>query len=346
MLELIKPLKLKPGDLVATVSLSWGGAGDAETRWRYDLGKKRLEEIFDLQVIEMSNTLIGREFLYHHPEKRAQDLMDAFRNPDIKAIFSCIGGEESVRMLPYIDFDVIRKNPKIFIGYSDTTISHYICLKSGLSSFYGPSVLAELAENVQIFPYTVKWLRKVLFSDTPAGLIEPSTTWTSERIPWLIENRDKEKTMFPNTGPIVLQGKGKVKGRLIGGCMEVLEMLKDTKLWPDKSAFDSVILFLETSENMPSPAYVEYWLRNYGSSGILQRINGLIWSKPYNEKYFEEYQKLIKKIVTDELGLTNLPIIYNMNFGHTEPMMILPFGCMAEMNCDNASFSLLEEAVV
>lgn len=97
----------------------------------------------------MENTLKGSEYLYNHPEKRAHDFMDAFVNPSVKAIFSCIGGDESVRMLPYIDFDIIRNNPKILIGYSDTTISHLMCLKAGVSSFYGPSLLAELAENIK-----------------------------------------------------------------------------------------------------------------------------------------------------------------------------------------------------
>ena len=142
------------GDTVATVSLSWGGAGDEDLLWRYRLGRKRLEEQFGLKVVEMENTLKGSKYLYQHPEARAKDLMDAFSDPAIKAVFSCIGGEESVRMLPYVDFDVVRQNPKIFVGYSDTTITHLICLKAGLSSFYGPSLLAELAENIQIYDYT------------------------------------------------------------------------------------------------------------------------------------------------------------------------------------------------
>ena len=85
----------------------------------------------------MPNTLKGTDYLYNHPEKRAEDLMAAFKDKTIKGIFTCIGGDESIRMLPYIDFDVIRDNPKVFIGYSDTTISHFMCLKAGISSFYG-----------------------------------------------------------------------------------------------------------------------------------------------------------------------------------------------------------------
>ena len=111
MLKLVKPQRLSKGDKVATVSLSWGGAGDEDLLWRYNLGKKRLEEQFGLEVVEMPNTLKGSDYLYEHPEKRAEDLLAAFSDSSIKAIFSCIGGDESVRMLPYIDFDIIKNNP-------------------------------------------------------------------------------------------------------------------------------------------------------------------------------------------------------------------------------------------
>jgi muramoyltetrapeptide carboxypeptidase LdcA involved in peptidoglycan recycling len=85
---LIKPKKLHPGDKVATVSPSWGGAGDPEIRWRYEQGVERLKTVFDLQVVPMPNSLKGTEYLYNHPEARAEDLMAAFRDPDIKAIFT------------------------------------------------------------------------------------------------------------------------------------------------------------------------------------------------------------------------------------------------------------------
>lgn len=131
-MNLIKPVRLSRGDKVATISLSWGGAGDSDILWRYNVGKKRLEKEFGLEVVEMPHTLSGTDYIYNNPEKRAEDLMAAFKDKSIKAIFSCIGGDESVRLLPYIKFDVIRDNPKIFIGYSDTTVTHMICLKAGI----------------------------------------------------------------------------------------------------------------------------------------------------------------------------------------------------------------------
>lgn len=344
-LILQRPPRLQKGDRVATVSLSWGGAGDPEILWRYYQGKSRLEEQFGLAVVEMPHTLKGSDFIYHHPQKRAQDLMRAFADPSIKGIFACIGGDDSVRMLPYIDFSIIKKNPKVFMGYSDTTITHLICLKAGLSSFYGPSVLAEFAENVAMHDYTAQWVEEVLFSSEVIGSIPPSNFWTSEYLPWLEENKGRTRKLLPNSGYEVLQGSGVVQGRLIGGCLEVLEFAKQTELWPSIDQWSGAILFFETSEDQPDPKFVEYWLRNYGSQGILEIINGMIWAKPYDEKFYEEYKGVITKILA-ELGLEELPVLYNMSFGHTAPMTILPYGALAEIDCEHRTFSILESGVV
>ncbi len=344
MMNLIKPNRLRPGDKIATVSSSWGGAGDERLRYRYETGKKRLEEEFGLKVFEMENTLKGSKYLYEHPEKRAEDLMNAFSHSSIKGIFSCIGGDDSIRMLPYIDFEVIRKNPKVFIGYSDTTITHFMCLKAGLSSFYGASILGEFGENVKIYDYTVKWLKKTLFSDEIIGRIPQAEEWTGDRIEWIEENKFKVKTMYKNNGYELLQGKGKVTGHLIGGCMEVMEMMKGSSLWPSQDIFKNSILFFETSEDMPDPTYVKYWLRNYGTLGILNSINGIIWGKPYQEKYYDEYKDMILKVMA-EFGLIDLPILYNMSFGHNQPMMCIPMGVSGEIDCENISFKILDAGV-
>jgi len=341
---LIKPKKLQPGDCVATVSPSWGGAGDPELRWRYDQGVKRLEEVFGLKVIPMPHSLKGSEYLYNHPQARAEDLMTAFKDDRIKGIFSNIGGEESIRLLPFIDFDVIRYNPKVFIGYSDVTVSHLFCHKAGISSFYGPAILTDFAENVEMDRYTIEMVNRTLFSNEKIGDIRPANEWTSERLEWVEENKHLKRTMNKNSGYEVLQGTGKAKGRLIGGCIEVLEFVKGTVLWPDPQDWSDSILFFETSEEKPDPSYIKYWLRNYAAQGILQKANGMIFGKPQDETYYEEYKEAIQTVMK-EYHLENLPILYNLNFGHTEPKFILPYGAKAEVNCENKTFTILESGV-
>lgn len=341
---LIKPKKLQPGDKIATVSPSWGGAGEPALRWRYEQGVKRLEEVFGLKVIPMPNSLKGEDYLYKHPQARAEDLMTAFKDKSIKGIIANIGGEDSIRLLPYIDFNVVRENPKILMGYSDVTISHLVCYKGGISSFYGPAILTDFAENVKIDPYTVEMVNRTLFSNDVIGEIQPANHWTSERLEWIEENKDRRRTTKKNLGYEVLQGSGIAQGRLIGGCIEVLEFAKGTEIWPEKKYWENSILFFETSEEKPEPHLIKYWLRNYAAQGILQKTNGIIFGKPQDEKYYEEYKEVIQ-IVMKENDLEDLPILYNLNFGHTEPKCILPYGALAEINCDKRTFTILESGV-
>lgn len=339
-----KPAMLKSGDTVAAVSLSWGGAGDEGILWRYWQGKQRLEEVFGLHVVEMPHTLSGTQYVYDRPEDRAKDLMDAFRDSSIKGIISCIGGNESIRILPYIDFNVIGANPKVFTGYSDTTIAHLICQKAGISSFYGPCLLVEFGENIAMHDYTARQFRKVVFEDAPIGEIEPSPEWTSEFLPWEEKNRNTARRMNPGSGYELLQGSGIATGRLTGGCIEVLEFAKGTCLWPAPDFWKGKILFLETSEEKPIPQYVEYWLRNYGAQGILQQVSGIVWGKPYDQLYYDEYKSVILKVL-GELGLQQLPVLYNLNFGHTSPICTLPYGALAQIDCERQAFSVLESGV-
>jgi len=341
---MIKPESLKKGDKIATISLSSGLAGDKEFRYRYEIGKKRLENLFGLKVVEMPNSLKGSKYLSNNPKARAVDMMNAFKNKEIKAIFSNIGGDDTLRLLPYIDFDVIKNNPKIFMGYSDTTVNHFMCYKAGLTSYYGPSVLAEFAENVEMHDYTVKWIKKVLFNNKTIGEIESSNYWTSQMLPW--ENRENSKIKRElnkeKRGYELLQGEGVVKGELIGGCIEVLDWLRGTILWPDLEAWENKILFLETSEEKPTPIEIRRYLRSLDAIGIFERLNALIIAKPQAEKYYEEYKEEYLKVIRDEAKRDDLPIMYNMNFGHTAPMFILPYGVEAEIDCDNNRFRINE----
>jgi muramoyltetrapeptide carboxypeptidase LdcA involved in peptidoglycan recycling len=345
MKTLKKPKKLKRGDKVALVSLSWGGAGDADILWRYKQGKERLEQVFGLEVIEMKHTLAGTEYIYNHPQKRAEDLMNAFSDNSIKGIIACIGGIESIRMLPYIDFEIINKNPKVFMGYSDTTTTHLFCYKAGISSIYGPTLLVDFAENVSMSQYTVEHINKTLFKSEVIGKIEPALEWTSEYLPWEEKNKLIQRKYKQNQGYELIQGNGTVQGNLIGGCFEVFDMLRGTEVFPKLEDFDNTILFLETSEEKPPAWFIECGLRNYGINGILGKIKGIIWGKPQDEEYYEEYKIVIRKVMK-EFGREDMPVLCNMNFGHTEPKICLPFGALAEIDCSSTSFSILESAVL
>lgn len=230
------------------------------------------------------------------------------------------------------------------MGYSDDTVSHLFCHKAEIPSFYGPAILTDFAENVEMDPYTIEMVNRTLFSNEAIGEIQPAHEWTSERLEWIEINKDKRRTMQQNNGYELLQGSTTVQGRLIGGCIEVLEFAKGTELWPEKKHWENSILFFETSEDHPEPSYIKYWLRNYAAQGILQKAKGIIFGKPKDEMYYEEYKHEILKVMKEH-NLEDLPILYNLNFGHTEPKFILPYGAMAEIDCENVSFSILENGV-
>lgn len=341
---MIRPPKLKPGDKVATISLSWGGAG--EIPQRYKIGKERLETVFGLSVVETKHALKSNDWLYQNPEARAKDLMEAFLDPTIKAIICNIGGEDSIRTLPFIDFDIIRKHPKIFIGFSDSTISHFCCYKAGLTSFYGTSLLVGFAENVVMHDYEVENIKRTLFSNAPAGTITPNSDgWTNEHLDWFEpSNQLIKRKLNPNQPWRFLQGEGVQQGRLIGGCLEVMNWLRGTSIWPEQAVWKDAILFLETSEEKPIPSSVKYFLRSLAAMGVLKELNGIIMGRPYDALYWDEYDEILLKILREE-GLTDLTVVTGMDFGHTCPTFTLPLGTLAEINCAAKSFSLLESGV-
>ena len=341
---MIKPERLRKGDKIAIVSLSWGGLGDAEFIHKYDIAKERLERDFGLEVVAMPHALKGSEFVYEHPELRAKDLMDAFSDKSVKGIFCAIGGDDSVRLLPYVDYDVIRNNPKIFMGYSDTTVSHFMLNKAGVVSYYGPSIMAEFAEYVEMFDYTEKAVRNVLFEDSEGYEIPSCEYWSKDHVEWAEENINVRKKTIPEEHHYeVLSGSGVITGELLGGCLDVFPMIVGTDVWPRRDEWKGKILLIETSEEKPSPDYVTYYLRNLGAQGILNVINGIVVGKPQDEQFYEEYKKALLSIIK-EFNRPDLPIIYNVNIGHAVPIGILPLGINYEIDLDKKIIRLLESA--
>lgn len=344
---MIKPERLKRGDKVAIVSLSRGLLGEDWAIHKLNIAKERLENDYGLEVTVMPNALKGVDFLDKHPEARAKDLMDAFRDKSIKGIFNAIGGDDAIRLLPYVDFDVIKNNPKIFTGFSDTTTVHFMMYKAGLISYYGASVMNNFAEYIKINDYTKEAIDNVLFNPKNRYEIIPSPvcSYEKDKIWWSPENVNiPRKYHEDKRGYEVLQGTGKVEGRLLGGCADVFIEILGTKLWPSIKEWKNKILFLETSE-MNMPDFELCWLlRGFQAQGIFDVIKGIIVGKPAVEDKYEKYKEVLKKVVCVEANRPDLPIIYNVNFGHAEPIGILPIGVKCEIDCDNKKITLLEPA--
>lgn len=342
MLHLQKPQHLKPGDKVAAVSLSWGAAGVPEIRWRYELGKRRMEELFGLRVVEMPHTLAPETYVSEHPEKRAEDLMAAFADPSIKAVFNVIGGSDSIRMLPYIDFDVIRNNPKIFTGYSDGTTTDYICMKAGVASFYGAHVLNDFAEPGKMHDYTAGIIRRMLFSNEVVGEVAPATEYGQGDVSWT--DPSARRSYRPDWGYECLQG-GVARGTLIGGCFEVFPDFEGNELDPPPEAFDGSILFYEVC-GKPNEEKYRTKLRHYGKKGWFRNITGLLMGKPLGDRAEHDMLNRVTREVLAEFGRSDLPVLANASFGHNCPSGVIPMGAIAEIDCDKGKFTILESTAL
>ena len=345
---LIKPRRLVPGDRIAAVTPSWGGP--SMFPGRYEAGKRQLEETFGVTVVEMAHTLAPTDWIAANPKARAEDLMAAFADPSIAGIIATIGGEDSIRLLPHLDLEIIAKNPKIFLGFSDTTSLHLACHAAGLASFYGPSIMAGFGENGGMHDFTIESVRRALFQTDPIGLVPPNMAgWTSEHMDWANPSlQHQARKLEPATAPRILQGRGSVNGHLLGGCAEVLEMAKGTPWWPPLAAWQGAILFYETSEDAPSPTFVRYWLRNFASLGILDALAGVLIARPA-PMGDATYETRLEAAVTDSLGeagLSNLPVLSGLDFGHTQPMLTLPYGAQARIDCEAGTLTILEAGVV
>lgn len=343
---LIKPKKLKTGSRIAVVSPSWGGPATFPDR--FAAGKKQLTEAFGVELIDTPNCNKPADWLHRNPKARADDLMQAFVDPTIEGIVASIGGDDAIRLIPYLDLNVIKDNPKVFMGYSDTTTLHFACYKAGLSSFYGPSIMAGFAENVGIFPYMRESVAKTIFSSDIVGSIPESAEWTVEHLGWETpENQKKRRQMTPSLGRTLIQGKGLVEGHLLGGCLDVFPMIIGTSIWPSADSFNNAILFLETSEEAPKTDDIQRTLRNLGVQGILEKLSGILIGRPGgNVKDLGQYDVAIQQTVSEEFGLSDLPIIAQMDFGHTDPMCVLPYGTKTRLDCATKEVNIIESACI
>jgi muramoyltetrapeptide carboxypeptidase LdcA involved in peptidoglycan recycling len=337
---------LNRGDTVAILSPSWGGPNSYPAA--YEVGVTNLRETLGVEVKEYSTTRAGAEYLYMHPQERAEDINRAFADIEVKAIFSSIGGDDSVRILPYLDLKTLKRNHKIIMGFSDTTTILSYLNQAGLVTFNGPSVMAGFASLKHLPPSFAQHVKQMLMEPRSEYAYQPFEAIAAATQDWGTPGYSGETTLAENReGWRWLQGDAVAQGQLFGGCLDVLEFLKGTRFWPQPDFWQGKILFLETSEDKPTPDQVRSMLRNYGMQGIFGEIKALLFGKAflYTAEEKEELDRQIIRVVADEFGQSKLPVITNMDFGHEIPQWILPLGVAAEVNCINKTFRLVESPV-
>ena len=169
--------------------------------------------------------------------------------------------------------------------------------------------------------------------------------WTNEVLDWTNKDNDniKRKMNKEVHGIEILQGDSDIEGELLGGCIDTFHMFIGSEIWPREN-LENKILFLETSEDKPTPEFISQIFRNPLMVEMLNKVKGMIIGKPHSEKYYEEYKNAIINTITKELKLNNIFIGYNYNFGHSAPMCVLPIGIKVRISSKDGKITLLESA--
>lgn len=338
--------KLRKGDKVAIVSLSSGMLGEEFCSHNIEIGVKRLKE-YGLEPVFMPNTLKGIEYLKDHPEARAKDLKDAFLDDSIAGIICAIGGDDTYRLLPYLMEDeefkkAVEEHPKLFTGFSDTTVNHLMLYKLGLATYYGPCFICDLGEIANdMLPYSKQAFEGYLEGNECQEIVS-SEIWYEERDDFSrAAIGTGRKAHKEERGFELLQGSEIFQGELLGGCLDSFydiltnERYEDEKnvcekygIFPDKEEWRGKILFIETSEEKPSPELFEKEVILLKEKGVFDVVNGVLVGKPQDEVYYQEYKDILVKVIENE----KLPIVYNVNFGHATPRCVLPYGVVAKVD--------------
>ena len=330
---------------VAIVSLSCGLVGESFVQLETEIGLRRLEA-YGLNVKFMPHALKGLEYVRDHPEKRAEDLLAAFRDPDVDLILCAIGGDDTYKMLPYLfDHNELAEavTDKIFLGFSDTTVNHLMLHKVGLKTFYGQAFLPDLCElGPQMHPYTRKYFEELITTGTIRE-ITPSDVWYGERERFAPEEIGKQLPARPNQGFELLQGAPVFSGKILGGCIDSLYdvfngdryadmpvLCRKYHLFPDAEDWRGRIILLESSEEKPTPEQYRAALEYLKETGVFGAVSGVLAGKPMDETYAEEYKRLLVEII----GRPDLPIVFNLNIGHAMPRCIMPFGVNAVVDAE------------
>ena len=339
---------------IAVVSLSRGIIGEPFIQFQVEIGLRRLKEL-GLNVKFMPHALKELEYVKAHPEKRAEDLLQAFRDPEIDMILCAIGGDDTYRLLPYLfDHNELADavTNKIFLGFSDTTINHLMLHKVGLRSFYGQSFLPDVCElGPQMHPYTRQYFEELISSGSIRE-IRPGNVWYEQRESFTPEQVGKQLPAHPDHGFELLQGPPVFSGKILGGCIDSLYdmfngdryadmplLCKKYHLFPDPEDWKGRILLLESSEEKPSPAKYRRALEYLKGAGVFQAVSGVLIGKPMDDTYAEEYRELLVNVI----DRPDLPLVFNINVGHAMPRCIIPFGVDAVVDAENQIIRFCED---
>ncbi|MGW4814990.1 S66 family peptidase [Kitasatospora cineracea] len=330
------PPKPRPGDRIAVVSPGFAGPGAFPLP--HELGLRRLREEFGLEPVEYPAT----RKLGATPVERAVDLHAAFADPTVTAVMATLGGDDQITVIPHLDAELIRANPKPFFGYSDNTNLLDFLHRQGIVAYHGAAVMTQLGRPHAVHPLTAASLRAALFDSGPYELTaatEASTVlgrWEDEA------TFAREPASEPVTGWHWHRPGRVVEGTAWGGNLEILHWMAAADRLRPAAEHAGGVLFLETSEELPSATEVFRMLRNLGERGLLRQFPALLvgramaWTfeHPHDTGARARYRADQRAAVLRALAAyaPDTMAVFDVDLGHTEPQLVIPYGGLVRVD--------------
>lgn len=329
------PPRLSRGDTIGVVSPSSGIA--KLFPHRVEGGVNMLKSL-GYEVKLSNHALEMNGWVSASPEERAEDINVMFADDSIKGMICMIGGMHANQILKYIDYDLVKQNPKIFIGYSDITVLHYaFATKANLQTYYGPCLISEIAEYPKMHDYTLRYMLKVITDSAFSENIEPSSEYTEELLDWSKKDDQKRPRKMTKSSGYTWWREGKATSQIIGGCFPTVQNLVGTDYWIDPV---DKIFFIDIPESSPGQAYsqaeLDVTLANLDNIGFFNSLKGLIIGRP--AQYTEMMVKKLKEMIFYYIKETDYPVLYNVNIGHVAPIITVPIGSRVTLDYNKNIF--------
>lgn len=341
--SLIRPPKAAPGDKVAVLSLSF--SAPAVAPHVHEQAMRRLEELTGLTPVEYPTT----RRLGASPQDRAADLNAAFADPQIRAVLATIGGDDQITVVPHLDPDLVRADPKPFFGYSDNTNLLNWLWTNGIAGFYGGSTQVHLGAGPAVDDVHATALRAALLTGERVQLTDPGESedfgkdWADPAA--LSEYGDREPTE-----PWTWAGPARtVTGRTWGGCAEVVQQVLMAGRFPtDPAVLAGGVLLLETSEELIPAREFGWIVRALGERGVLDAVDAVVVARPPTSNFevrpTPDERAALRAEQRDE-AITMVHrynpeavVVVGVPFGHTRPQWVLPYG--GDITVDGATKTL------
>ena len=322
------PQKLKEGDEIRVISPARSLAIiSQETR---EIALRRLREMgFKISFSKYAEEC--DEFKSSSIEHRVEDIHKAFEDKNVKGILTAIGGFNSNQLLKYLDYDLIKANPKILCGYSDiTSLQNAIFRKVGLVTYSGPHF--STFGMLKGLDYTIEYFKKCVMESGPFE-VRPSKEWSDDE--WY---KNQEKREFIKNKGFLVINEGEAEGTIIGGNLCTLNLLQGTEFMP---SLKNTILFIEDDEES-KPQHFDRDLQSLIHLPDFDGVKGIVIGR--FQKASEMSEKLLTKIIKTKRELNDIPVIANVDFGHTTPHITFPIGGKARIfaSKDKTKLEILE----